>query len=154
MKFCVKPLLIAGLLAAAALSAEAQPGPGPGGPGPNSEVQARMQERMTERMGRRTTDLKAKLKLTAAQEGAWSSYVAAMKPPATTKWPTRAELDKLTTPERLDKMRELRKAREAEMDQRAEATKAFYASLTPEQKKIFDANSGRSMRYFDGRGPR
>jgi Spy/CpxP family protein refolding chaperone len=29
------------------------------------------------------------------------------------------------------------------MDRRAEATKAFYAQLTPEQKKTFDAETAR-----------
>jgi hypothetical protein len=45
---------------------------------------------------------------------------------------------KLTTPERIDKMREMRGKRMAEMDRHAEATKAFYAQLNAEQKKTFD----------------
>lgn len=31
----------------------------------------------------------------------------------------------------------------AAMDKRGEATKAFYAVLTPEQEKVFDANATR-----------
>lgn len=79
-------------------------------------------------------------------ENAWNRYAAALQPPAhdpRAKAEQRAELDKLPTPERIDKMRTLRNERMAEinaaMDKRDEATKAFYAALSPEQKKIFDA---------------
>jgi hypothetical protein len=155
MKPVFKPLLLAGLMAAA-VSTLAQPGPGAGGPGAgpgaaSPELRERMQDRMQRHMDRRTSDLKAKLKLSAEQEGAWTSYVAAMKPPAPAAHPSRTELDKLTTPERLDKMREWRKQREAEMDKRDDATRAFYATLNDEQKKIFDANTGRPA---GRRGPR
>jgi hypothetical protein len=58
------------------------------------------------------------------------------------KHPDRAEMDKLTTPERIDKMRAMHKEHmakmETAMDQRAEATKTLYAALSAEQKKIFD----------------
>jgi Spy/CpxP family protein refolding chaperone len=63
------------------------------------------------------------------------------------KHPDRAEMDKLTTPERLDKMRAMHKERmatmEAAMDKRADATKTFYAVLSPEQKKTFDAEHAK-----------
>ena len=61
----------------------------------------------------------------------------------------RAEMAKLTTPERIDKMREMRTQRMTEMnaamDKRAEATKTFYATLTPEQQKTFDAEQLKMM---------
>jgi Spy/CpxP family protein refolding chaperone len=72
-----------------------------------------------------------------------------MKPPADMmgKHPDRAEMDKLTTPERLDKMRAMHKERmaemEASMDKRAEATKTFYAALSAEQKKTFDSEHAK-----------
>jgi periplasmic protein CpxP/Spy len=50
-------------------------------------------------------------------------------------------MEKLTTPERIDKMRAMRVQRDTEMDKRADATKAFYATLNAEQKKIFDAEA-------------
>lgn len=161
MKSVFKPILLAGLMAVA-LGALAQPGPGPGaGPGAgnpsasaNPEFRDRMQARMQRHMDRRAADLKAKLKLNAEQDSAWNAYVAAMKPPAVGLHPSRAELDKLTTPERLDKMRELRKQREAEMDKRDDATRAFYATLTAEQKKVFDANTGRPWGDRGSRGDR
>ena len=68
----------------------------------------------------------------------------------------RAEMAKLTTPERIDKMRELRTQRTTEMhaamDKRSDATKAFYATLNPEQKKTFDAETlkmGKHHRWGD-----
>ena len=161
MKSVFKPVLLAGLMAAA-LTTLAQPGPGlaagPGAGNPSAsaspEVRDRMQARMQRHMDRRTADLKAKLKLSAEQDSAWNAYVAAMKPPAVSAHPSRAELDKLTTPERLDKMREWRKLHEAEMDKRDDATRAFYATLTAEQKKVFDANTGRPWSERSSRGDR
>jgi Spy/CpxP family protein refolding chaperone len=57
--------------------------------------------------------------------------------------PDRAEFARLTTPERIDRMRAMRSERIAEMDKRGDATKTFYASLTPEQKKVFDQETLR-----------
>jgi hypothetical protein len=52
-------------------------------------------------------------------------------------------LAKLPTPERIDQMKTLRSQHMGEMnaamDKRGEATKTFYATLTPEQKKTFDS---------------
>ena len=154
MKPAFKTILLTGLLATLTTVAQAQPGPGPGpgagGPGPNSDTRARMYEHMD----RHIADIKAKLKLTPDQEDLWTSYITAMKPPADAKWPDRVEMEKLTTPERLDKMRELRKQRDAEMDKREAATRAFYAKLTPDQKKIFDTNTGPQYRSRGMWGPR
>jgi hypothetical protein len=58
--------------------------------------------------------------------------------------PDRAEFQRLNTPERIDRMRALRAARNADMDKRLDATKTFYASLNTEQKAVFDAVG---MRY-------
>jgi len=159
MKPVFKPVLLAGLMAVA-LTTLAQPGPGTGpgagagGPGASPEIRERIQARMNRHMDRRTASLKARLKLGAEQEGSWNTYVAAMKPPAVSPHPSRAEMDKLTTPERLDKMRELRKQREADMDKRDEATRTFYATLNAEQKKVFDANTGRPFGDRGNRTPR
>ena len=104
-------------------------------------------------------DLKAKLKITPAQEGAWSSYTAAMQPPAgmgVHPYAQHADMDKLTSPERVDKMRALRAERmgqmNAEMDKRGNATKALYAALTPEQQKVFDAEHQRRSEHGNHRG--
>ena len=107
-----------------------------------------------EHMKQRAEKLKADLKLTSAQQAAWDSYMATMKPagerPARMD---RQEFAKLTTPQRLDKMREMRTQRNAEMDRRADATKAFYAQLNADQQKTFDAQSMRMM-HRPEHGPR
>jgi periplasmic protein CpxP/Spy len=114
-----------------------------------------------ERATKRLNNLKSKLKITPAQEGAWTTFAAAMQPPANMGAGVgmgmgmgmgrgmhhdpkmQAEMDKLTTPERIDKMRALRAERmaamNAEMDKRGAATKTFYVALTSEQKAVFDA---------------
>jgi protein CpxP len=156
MKRIHKHLLVAGLLAALGFAANAQapagPGPGmaPAAPmmhgGPMGRIDpAHMRERMEQRMAERHAKLKTLLQITPAQEGAWNAFTAAMKPPANWKRPDPAEFERLTTPERIDRMRARRAERIAEMDRRAEATKTFYAALTPEQKKAFDVLTARHL---------
>ena len=100
-------------------------------------------------MAKHVQALKAKLKITAAQEGAWITFTTALHPAEKMehKRPDRAEMDKLTTPERIDKMRELRKQHmgdmQTAMDKRDDAIKTFYAVLTPEQQKVFDTEHAR-----------
>jgi hypothetical protein len=100
---------------------------------------AKMQARMTQRLA----EIKAKLKITPAQEAAWTTYTDAVKPvPRASIAASHGELSQLPTPERLDRMRTLHTehmaAMTARMDQRAEATKTFYAVLNTDQKKVFD----------------
>lgn len=156
-----KRIILAGLLCASAGLGMAQPGPaaGPAGPGPRAEGMGRYDPaRMQARMDQRLAALKAKLQITAEQEAAWTAFTTAVKPKPSTVMAnmaaTHAELDKLPTPERLDRMRALRTQRVTEMnllmDQRAEATKTFYAALTPAQKKVFDEQFSRATgRYGD-----
>ena len=67
-----------------------------------------------------------------------------MKPPANRmQRPDRAEFERMTTPERIDRMRAMRAARQAEMDKRMDATKTFYATLNPVQKRVFDLETAR-----------
>lgn len=101
---------------------------------------------ITDRHARHLTDLKAKLKLDAAQEPAWTAFAQTLQAPISqTARPDRAALASLTTPERLDLMQVRQAARDGEMRQRAEATKAFYAALEPLQKKIFDTETAQAM---------
>ncbi|MDB5931047.1 MAG: hypothetical protein JWR60_2754 [Polaromonas sp.] len=182
-------LVLAGLLATAGASAMAQdaaaippPAAGaaatakpPAGHGPRQQMgdhksgdhkmgQHRMGHRdparMQAMMAKRQAELKARLKITPAQEPAWTSFTAAMQPPARMMGQhatpeQRAEMGKLTTPERIDKMRAMRTQHMAEMtaamDKRGEATKTFYAALSPEQQKTFDAEHQRMGREM-GKG--
>jgi protein CpxP len=149
-------LLVAGLLASMGLAAMAQTPPpeakggpmatqGVGHPMHGDKVDpAKMEARHNEHLAK----LKAKLKLTAAQEPAWTSFTATMKPPMHSKAEhdaMQADMAKLTTPERIDKMQAHKAERDADMSQRAEATKAFYAQLSAEQKKVFDTETARHM---------
>ncbi|NMM07932.1 Spy/CpxP family protein refolding chaperone [Polaromonas sp.] len=178
MTFALKPLaslnglLLAGLLATAGFGAMAEgpviaPATGPAAMGAPGEMQRGHMmgmgrhdpAKMQAMMARHQTELKAKLKLTPAQEGAWTAFTAAMQPPDHMARPTseqRAEYDKLSTPERIDKMRALRTQRTADistaLDKRGEATKTFYAALSPEQQKTFDARH-RELRQGRNHGP-
>jgi protein CpxP len=153
MKKLIQSLLLAGVMAAAAGTAFAQMGDGMGHGGMHHRDPAKMEQMHAKHLA----DLKAQLKITATQEPAWTTFSDAMKPSAGMmgKRPDRAEMDKLTTPERIDKMRALHKehmaAMEAVMDKRGEATKAFYAVLGAEQKKVFDAEHAK-MGMHKGRG--
>jgi periplasmic protein CpxP/Spy len=101
-----------------------------------------MHQRHGEHMAERQAKLKAALKLTAAQEAAWTAYTAAHQPPANAAArPDRAEWEKLTTPQRLDKMAAMKTERDAHMARAMDATRSFYAALTPEQQKVFDAQA-------------
>ena len=119
------------------------------GPGMNHRGMGQMDPaQMQAMMDKRHAALKAQLKLTAAQESAWTAFMVAHQPPAgmmKDKQTALADLAKLSTPERIDKMKELRSQHMGEMtaamDKRGAATKAFYAVLTPEQQKTFDAAS-------------
>lgn len=102
-------------------------------------------EHKAERHTQHLTELKTKLNLQAAQEPAWNTFTQSMQHPARMARPERASLEKMTTPERLDMMQAMKAQRDAHMQQRAEATKTFYASLSTEQKQVFDQETARMM---------
>jgi hypothetical protein len=104
---------------------------------------AQRMERMQAHRAKRLAALKEKLKLTAAQESAWTTFASASQPSAGARPQRmdRAEFAKLTTPERLERMQARQAERSAMFAKRAEATKTFYGALTPEQKKTFDAET-------------
>ena len=161
MKPALKTLVIAGVLAGAGFGAMAQKSGHDQYMMDGGHRTHRMDSaKMEEMHAKRSAELKAKLKITSAQEAAWNTFATAMKPPARNaqNMPDRAELEKLTTPERLDKIRALRTQHmtdmQAEMTKRDDATKAFYASLNAEQKKVFDAEFARMGGKHRGRGDR
>jgi Spy/CpxP family protein refolding chaperone len=103
-------------------------------------AQGQMPEMMQKRMMQRQATLKTELKLTPEQEPAWESFVQSMKPSAQVARPNPAELDAMTTLQRLEKMKAMRAERDAHMNQRMQAVQTFYNVLTPEQQKVFDAH--------------
>lgn len=162
MKISVRSILISGLVAGASLAAMAQPMMGDhcampqgGGMGMRGKMDpAKMDAMVAKRQG----EIKAKLKIMPDQEAAWSAFSAAMKPPAGAmehKRPDPAEMAKLSTPDRIDKMRAMRAERmqqmSTEMTKREDAIKAFYAVLNAEQKKTFDEGHLRIMSGHGGR---
>ena len=172
-------LVLAGLLATAGISTMAQSTPAATPPPSASQSASPPEGYSGQRMGhhdpakmqamvaKRQAAMKAKLNITPAQESAWTSFTAAMQPPSSMRArPTpeqRTEFDKLGTPERIDKMRAVRAQRmaamSAQMDKRGEATKTFYAALSPEQQKEFDAGHQRQGKHgghggYGGHGDR
>jgi hypothetical protein len=151
MKKTLPSLLVTSLLGIASFAALAQPAPKMDhDPMHPSHEMGRMDPaQMDQMINRQMNALKGKLKLAPEQEAAWTTFTTAVKPNGAMmeKRPDRAELDKLSTPERLDKMRALRAQHMAEMnalmDKRDEATKTFYVQLSPEQKLVFDAEHAR-----------
>ena len=128
-------LILAGGLGLA-LTAHAQEGPRPhaqGGPAHHAKFD----------QGVRLQDLKAKLKLTPAQEGAWTAFEASMKPVHASAEPPKMEaLAKMNAIQRMEERQklhdEMQKQHAAQMSTRLAATKDFYSKLTPEQQAVFD----------------
>ncbi|WP_375574963.1 Spy/CpxP family protein refolding chaperone [Paracidovorax oryzae] len=140
----------------AAPSFAQQPPPQAAPPTAGAERPHRMPtpEEREARMARRAEALRQKLQLTPAQQPAWDAFTAAMRPQGPR--PDMSAMAQLTTPERIDRMRALRAQHNAEADRRDEATKTFYAALTPAQQKVFDEESRRmhgrdGMRGKDGK---
>ncbi len=157
MKLLFKHTLLAGLLATAGFATLAQTPPPPPAP---TQMQphdpAQWHAKMAEHHAKHMAKLKTELGITPQQQGAWNSFAEAMQPPAppqkASREQMRAEFAKMTTPERIDKMRALRDRRAALMDQRDIATKTFYAALSPEQQQKFDNIMLRMMHRHDHHG--
>jgi len=95
--------------------------------------------KMQERMDQHAKHLHDALKITPAQEGAWQAYTSALK----ANMPQRGQFDRaamkdMPAPQRMEKHIEMAKAHIARMENNLAATKTFYATLTPEQQKVFD----------------
>lgn len=134
-------LALAGAIALSAAGASlAQPAP-PAGPAPadgrgwQRPDPAQMAQRHAER-------LRAVLQLRPEQEPALTAFINAMRPDPAQMERRRAERGQtanLTTPQRLDRMQARMAERQTQFARRAEATKRFYAQLSPAQQKAFDA---------------
>jgi hypothetical protein len=152
----LRKALVSGLIAAgfsaAAFAAPAMPDHA----GPEHSGMPGMQQHQggnwQERIARHQAMLHDKLKLSASQEAAWKTYIAAATPPAPPSRPDRAEWEKLSAPERMEKMLAMMKEREAHMATQLQAMKTFYATLSPLQQQIFNDNVGFRPRHGHGRG--
>jgi periplasmic protein CpxP/Spy len=117
-------------------------------------VPGQMSDRQIERMEKMREDHQAtlheKLKLTAQQETAWKKFTASQPFPNKATQLDPAEMNKLTAPQRMEKGLEHMRTMEKTMTEHLAALKEFYAALTPEQQKVFDAQTPR----FGDRGGR
>lgn len=114
--------------------------------GHKNEVSARFDKHMAA--------LHDALKLTPDQEVAWTQFSDKMKPVKMDK-PGQQSWKDMSTPDRLDRMLDNMKSHEKKMAERAEAVRAFYGALTPDQQKVFDkrfqAHHQRHDRHSHGR---
>ena len=90
--------------------------------------------------GPRQPDLHALLHLRPDQEGAWRAYQSAAPEPqelqALRLDPS--QLGTMSTPQRLDRIGAMLSAQLNVFHRQAEATRAFYALLSPDQRRTFD----------------
>lgn len=96
-------------------------------------------------LDKRLERLHADLKLTAAQEGAWKTWTDGMKGVMTKMRdgrPDASAKSSLPAPERMAKMLERHQEKQKDMEGVLAATRDFYATLTAEQRKVFDAFKG------------
>ncbi|MFA9217160.1 MAG: Spy/CpxP family protein refolding chaperone [Sphingomonadaceae bacterium] len=127
-------------LGSAALAARAEDASAPpAGRHAHAANQEQMRARMGEMWAKHQAKLHDLLKLTAAQEPAWATYQSAIKPVPHTG--EHAALSALSAPERLGKMIEMAKQHTSTMEGHLAALNTFYASLTAEQKAVFDAHT-------------
>lgn len=90
-----------------------------------------------DRFDKRMSALHTALKLSSSQEAAWTEFSGKMKP-VKMDMPGRQDWTDMNTPDRLDKMLDSMKSHEKAMAEHAETVRAFYDTLTQEQKKVFD----------------
>lgn len=149
-------LLLTGAMAGTGLAQTpppAAPQAGPAGLGGPREMRRPDPAAMA---ARRAEHLRAALQLRPDQEPALKAYLDAARPAARPgNRPDRQQLAAMTTPQRLDAARARMTERLARFDQKAAATKRFYAQLTPAQQKAFDTLQPRGGHGGKGsmRGP-
>lgn len=108
------------------------------------------------RMEQQQASLREALKLTPSQEGAWKTYQEKTRDvhaQAGRGMLSRDELEKLSTPDRMERMYDAAKQRLTVMEKHLQAVKEFYGALNAQQKKTFDQMNAVSMRGGpDGKG--
>jgi hypothetical protein len=133
----IPALAPAAALALAVAAAHAQPAPSEHmrrGPAP-----AEMTARHEAMMRRHVEDLKTVLRLRSDQQPALEAFIAAHHPPAREAMRREPAPAALTTPERIERMNRRDSEMAAARAQRRDALAKFYAALSPDQQKVFDA---------------
>ena len=140
----MKSPLIAALMAGAALSLTA--GGTTFAQAPDAQHHAAGAEKRQHDPAAHAQRLREALQLTPAQEPALQAFIAAKGQHKADRQARRAEhaaMANLTTPQRLDRMAAHMAERQQRFAANADATKRFYAQLTPAQQKAFDAMHAR-----------
>jgi protein CpxP len=129
--------VVTGVALAVAAATYAQPS---GNAGPGHEFHAKADPAV--RVESRLTDLKAQLKITAAQETAWQAYTAQVKQQAASRHAAHAQMQEGTgsAPDRMAQRTAAMKQQAAGMEATTRAFSVLYGALTPEQKAIADQN--------------
>lgn len=135
----LKTFAIAGMLTLLSATAFAEHGQGCGDKGKFDH--ANWQEHRQEQFEKHQEKLHTILQLSSAQENAWKTFQAQMKPQEKIEHPDMEALNKLNTLQRLDKMEAWSKEKDARQAERASAVRTFYAQLNDAQKKAFDENA-------------
>lgn len=137
----------AALAGSFAISANAQTAPVPSTAAPAAHATSQHGPRAThgqthdvaKRHAQRNEHLKTILQLQPNQQAAWDQYVkATTHEPRAKHEGQRPDLRKLSTPQRLDLAQKMRQERMAKAEQREQATRTFYSSLSASQQKAFD----------------
>lgn len=127
-------------MGSAAFSVQAQTA-APEGRHANAVTQEQRMAKWQEHFAKRQAKLHEALKLTGAQESAWATYQAAIKPSAMGAHGDRAAWAGLSAPARMEKMIAMSKQHTAAMESHLAALNTFYSVLTPAQKQVFDQNT-------------
>jgi protein CpxP len=129
-------------MGSAAVAVQAQTA-APEGRHGHAATQEQRMAKWGERFAKRQAKLHDALKLSPAQESAWATYQAAIKPAAgaMSMHGDRAALAAMPAPARMEKMISMAKEHTATMESHLAALNAFYAVLTPAQKKVFDEHT-------------
>lgn len=116
----------------------------------HAEFSAKREQMRAQRIAK----LHDELKITPAQESAWNTFVASMKPAkrAGAEHDDRAAWAGLSAPQRAEKMIERQKQRVASMEQRLAALNTFYSVLSPDQKKVFDEKAAQMQAHYGRHG--
>lgn len=99
-----------------------------------------------EHMKQRQQKLHEALKLNPEQEKAWEKYQESFRDMKPGERPEHEAMAKLTAPERAEQMLEFSRKHQERMTQHVASLKAFYGTLSAEQKKVFDEQHMRPQR--------
>lgn len=159
MKTIKSGFILAVLAMSVAVSAVYAQTPAAGTPANHSAMAEKMQKHMQERMEKHRAMVHDQLKITADQETAWKTFIESTSQHMQKMMGERPDHhvhETLSAPAMLEKQLERSKEHVTMMQKQLDALKTFYAVLTPEQQKTFDAihkrmhHRAKMMRHMAG----